>query len=184
MHARARRTTLLSLLLLAAVGCDQTPEDLREWRAEDHRHTSEPSSGQVNVEEAQRTRPAALHGIDDVALMAWKQNCMTCHGVIGRGDGPQGPMMKPPDLTDPAFHERATDAEIKATIKNGRGRMPAFELPESTLTGLVRLIRLFNRDRVARADTPGQSPPEKQRSAHSASEPKPTAAPAEPTPTP
>ena len=72
-----------------------------------------------------------------------------CHGTVGRGDGPQGPMVRASDLTRPAWQASVTDAQIAQTIRTGRGSMPAFDLPESTVNGLVRLIRLLDMSRAA-----------------------------------
>ncbi len=98
------------------------------------------------------------HGIDDVILATWKQNCTPCHGLIGRGDGPRGRNLRPPDLTDPTWQERAIDSEIASTIKRGRGKMPAFgHLPDKTIQGLVRLVRMLNRKRSQGDPSAGDS---------------------------
>jgi mono/diheme cytochrome c family protein len=90
-------------------------------------------------------------GLTEVSLMAWRNNCVTCHGKMGRGDGPQGPMVKARDLSDPAWQGSVTDAQIAESIVKGRGRMPAFALPTSTVDELVRLVRLIGRSRGATA---------------------------------
>ena len=36
----------------------------------------------------------AIPGLEDVTIVAWSQNCTQCHGQLGRGDGPRGPMLK------------------------------------------------------------------------------------------
>lgn len=105
-------------------------------------------------------RPAALeqHGVSDVILASWKQNCVTCHGVVGRGDGPQGPMVRPPDFTNPVWQKNAMEDHMRRTIMKGRGPMPAFgHLPEETVDGLIRLIRLLNRDRAAAPEAAGSA---------------------------
>jgi len=146
---------LLSLTL--ALGCNASPSDLREWRATDHDHTSEPNSGQVAVQPDGGSDPAlAQHGLDEVTLVAWQQNCTRCHGTIGRGDGPQGQSMRATDLTNGAWQRAVSDTQIADAIKNGKGMMPKFNLPESTVAGLVRLIRLLDASRLTR---PGASAP-------------------------
>jgi len=50
----------------------------------------------------------------------------------------------PPDLTDPARQAQLTDQQIAAVIKQGRGQMPAFDLPDPTVTGVIKLVRLLN----------------------------------------
>jgi mono/diheme cytochrome c family protein len=101
------------------------------------------------------------HGIDDVVLATWKQTCTPCHGLIGRGDGPQGAVLHPTDLTSAVWQGRAIDSEIAYTIHKGRGRMPGFaHIPDATVAGLVRLVRMLG--------------PAPQSTAAGTAEPKPT----------
>jgi cytochrome c oxidase cbb3-type subunit 3 len=141
-----------SLSLLLALSCSRGPDDLREWKASDHDHTSQPGTDQVP---ADQPSSGGMFGISEVVLAAWKQNCTTCHGTVGRGDGPQGPMTKARDLSDPAWQSSASDADITSAIKNGRGAMPPFPLPDSTVEGLVKLVRLLDRSRVLRGSDAG-----------------------------
>ena len=155
--AMRRLVALISFAL--AVACNASPSDLREWRASDHDHTSEPNSGQVEVQPDGGSDPAlAQHGLDEVTLVAWQQNCTRCHGTIGRGDGPQGASMRATDLTNGEWQRSVTDAQIIDAIKNGKGMMPRFGLPESTVTGLARLIRLLDASRVTRPSGSAPAP--------------------------
>ncbi len=52
-----------------------------------------------------------------------------------------GPMVRAPDLTREEWQGKTADAEIVATIKNGKGKMPKFGLPDSVVQGLVARIR-------------------------------------------
>jgi cytochrome c oxidase cbb3-type subunit 3 len=134
--------SILVVTLLTA--CNSTPADLRPWRPSDHDHTSEPGNNQVvGGPDAGVDPELAANGLNEVVLVAWEQNCVRCHGRFGRGDGPQGPMTRAADLANSRFQSTATDAQILATIRDGRGLMPAFPLPEPTLTMLVQLIRLL-----------------------------------------
>jgi mono/diheme cytochrome c family protein len=135
-------------LLLFGVACSRAPDDLREWRVSDHDHTTNPGAQQVVAQPS--SQPASMHGIDEVTLIAWKQKCVTCHGMFGRGDGPQGPMVRATDLSRPDWQAQRSDSQLSATIRGGRGAMPAFDLPASTIDGLVRLIRLLDASRAAR----------------------------------
>lgn len=149
-RASWRPLVALAALATIAAACDRSEEGLREWSPQDHDHQTTPSAGQVD---ASQQRPALEeHGISDVILASWKQNCVTCHGPVGRGDGPQGPMVRPPDFTNPVWQKNAMDDHMRRTITKGRGAMPGFaHLPEETVDGLIRLIRLLNRDRPAPA---------------------------------
>lgn len=148
------RPHLLALAALAALACDRPASDLREWQRSDHDHTEQPNAAQVEVR-PDAGSPLAAQGLDEVTLASWKTNCVKCHGTVGAGDGPQGPMTRARDLTDGAWQASTTDEAIAAAIRNGRGRMPAFPLPEATITSLVRLVRLFDaRRRPAEAVDP------------------------------
>jgi mono/diheme cytochrome c family protein len=148
--------------LLVAVACDQAPPDLRPWRPSDHDHTSEPGNNQV-VANAGVDPELAARGLNEVALVTWEQNCVRCHGRFGRGDGPQGALLHASDLTNPGFQTTVTDEQIATVIRSGRGQMPAFPLPDSTLATLVQLIRLLGQSRVqaeaAPSETPSGAPP-------------------------
>jgi cytochrome c oxidase cbb3-type subunit 3 len=136
MRRRQRRTLLWAAAFgFVAAACNPAPDDVREWTAADH---DQPSPGQG----AQVAAKPAGEGTDtSLTELAWQRNCFTCHGARGRGDGPQGPMMRPPDLTDPSWQDRVSDAQIAETIRKGRNKMPAFDLPDQVIQGLVQRIR-------------------------------------------
>jgi len=131
-----RRLVLLCVLLAVVAGCRSKPS--REWRPEDH--DEEPGSGaQVPGVAASA---AASAGEDALAETQWRTVCAVCHGMLGRGDGPNGPMVKAPDLTEKSFLGSRTDDQLAAVIRGGKGKMPAFpQLPPSVVTALVRRIR-------------------------------------------
>jgi hypothetical protein len=125
---------LAAALALALGGCDRGPSEVREWKPEDH---DQPASapGQVTA------RPGT-EGLDPTLInVAWNNNCRTCHGPVGRGDGPQGPMVRAPDLTREEWQANISDEEIAATIRKGKNKMPAFDLPDQVVQGLVQRIR-------------------------------------------
>jgi mono/diheme cytochrome c family protein len=132
----------IAVFAMLSAACRRDPDDLRDWRPEDHDHTSSPSTAQVA--EAPPDAAPDPSGLSDVTIAAWKQRCVTCHGTVGRGDGPQGAMVRASDLTRPDWQAKVSDEQIAVTIRTGRGSMPGFDLPDSTVKGLVRLIRLLN----------------------------------------
>jgi copper transport protein len=76
-------------------------------------------------------------------------NCVPCHGVSGKGDGPIGLTMnpRPADLTQHAIPGAHTDAQLYEWITNGfpGTRMPAFKasLSDTDRWNLVNFIRTF-----------------------------------------
>lgn len=150
---------------LCALACDPRRPDVREWTPADHHNNSKPTPGTVPAEP---TPAAGQDANDNVVLIAWKNNCALCHGVAGRGDGPQGRMLQTRDLTDPTWQSSVTDEQIATVIRSGKGKMPAFRLPEPTLQALVRRIRSFGGVGVAASDPPA-SPSADAPPAHSGS---------------
>jgi len=73
----------------------------------------------------------------------FKQNCVVCHGVDGRGDGPAAASLKPQpaDLAIMAGHH--PDGDLAWKIANGRGAMPAWNktLSEDQIWLLVNYIK-------------------------------------------
>jgi cytochrome c oxidase cbb3-type subunit 3 len=136
--------------------CNEAPADLRQWRPSDHDHTANPNADQVQVTDAGSSEPG--HGLDDVTVVAWQQNCTSCHGTLGRGDGPQGPMLHAADLSRPDWQAATSDEAIATTIRQGRGKMPAFPLPEATILRLVQLIRMLDANRMQEAAARAAAP--------------------------
>ncbi|HEY6724433.1 MAG TPA: cytochrome c [Polyangiaceae bacterium] len=152
------RAAILGLSLLSAACSKSEAHDLREWKPSDHDHTSEPGRDQVDVSDP-AANPLSAHGISEVVLLGWRQNCVRCHGVIGRGDGSQAAATRPPDLTNPERQAQLSDADIKAVIRQGRGLMPGHDLPDSTIDGLVKLVRLLNASGKGMAAPAGSAAP-------------------------
>ena len=151
MLARFSRVAVGLLLSVAVcVACNETPPDLRPWRASDHDHTANPNADQVQVTDAGAGKGDPNHALDEVTIVAWQQNCTSCHGPLGRGDGPQGQLLHASDLSRPDWQASVTDQVIANTIRAGRGRMPAFNLPDATVTRLVALIRMLDLNKMQR----------------------------------
>jgi cytochrome c6 len=54
------------------------------------------------------------------------RSCASCHGPAGRPPRQLGFAITPRDLSDPRLYEVKNDAQLKASIKDGKGAMPAF----------------------------------------------------------
>lgn len=168
-HRALLLLTCLSASMLGALGCQAPSEDLRVWQPSDHRNTSNEAA---QAQQSDGQPQAAPPGLDPLTLRTWAAQCATCHGQIGRGDGPQAAMFKPPDLSDPSWQGQVTDERIATSIQEGRGQMPSFKLPEATLKNLVNLVRLFNRERAREANPaagPAGSPATRPANAHAGS---------------
>lgn len=153
---RASHRLLAASTFVALLGCNERASDLREWRATDHDHTENPGNDQVQVDPSASAH--AVPGLEDVTIVAWSQNCTQCHGQLGRGDGPRGPMLKATNLSDPAWQSAVTDEQIAASIKLGRGAMPSFkQLPDVTIANLVKLVRMMNLARMQQHAAPAGS---------------------------
>ncbi len=130
---------------LGAVACERPPSagSAKEWTPADH-HSQDDSKAQAGqAAQGQAADPKRAKGDDAAQLVeiAWRQQCATCHGTAGKGDGPMGAMMQAPDLTRAAWQTKTTDADIAAVIQSGRNKMPKFDLPDPVLRGLVARIR-------------------------------------------
>lgn len=74
---------------------------------------------------AAQPEPAAGGDVSAVAMQEAEQifatRCFTCHGQLGKGDGPgsAGLTPKPRDLTSPEWQAKVTDEHIEQIIRYG-----------------------------------------------------------------
>ncbi len=125
-------------------GCDRAPsaDGAREWTPADHDHADE--KGKVLSGGSSGARGAKGTGGNDTGALVeltWQNQCALCHGATGRGDGPNGPMVKAPDLTRTDWQAKVSDQEIADVIATGKGQMPKFDLAPEVVSGLVVRIR-------------------------------------------
>jgi cytochrome c oxidase cbb3-type subunit 3 len=134
---------LLPCVFVVLLGCEGPPsaDSLKEWSANDHHSADDDKQGGAAARQA---APAPKGGdTPQLVELAWRQQCVACHGAMGKGDGPTGPMVQAPDLTNAELQAKASDAELSAIIKGGKGKMPKFDLPDPVVQGLVARIRLL-----------------------------------------
>jgi mono/diheme cytochrome c family protein len=142
--SRCFRPSYLALalpLLAPAAGC-QTSRDVREWKASDHEQPEHPPPERQPRRPSQV--PAQAENAESTAMLtelSWQKNCHTCHGPEGKGDGPTGHLFKAPDLTRAEWQAQISDEQIAQTIRQGKNRMPKFDLPPDVISGLVKRIR-------------------------------------------
>jgi len=76
----------------------------------------------------------------------YKSKCAMCHGADGLATGPAGKAMKVPPVTSPEF-VKASDADLIATTKNGKGKMPAYagKLTDAQIKDAVAFVRTLQK---------------------------------------
>ncbi|MFO0758695.1 MAG: cytochrome c [Byssovorax sp.] len=128
------------LAVAALLGaCNPPTGEVREWSADDH---DQPASVQNAAPARPKSSAAPPMSNEELVELAWQKNCASCHGPTGRGDGPQGAMMRAADLTRADWQGKVSDSEMADVIRNGRNKMPNFaNLPPNVITGLVHRIR-------------------------------------------
>lgn len=83
--------------------------------------------------------------LERLGKATWAKHCRSCHGNLGKGDGPKAASMKtfPGNFADPKFQAQ-TDGEIYYQSFIGRGEMPNFEAKiadDEERWAVVNLIR-------------------------------------------
>jgi mono/diheme cytochrome c family protein len=117
-----------------------SPGDVRGWTPSDHDQAASTGAPASTVTQAdRRQRPTSTANLVE---LAWQRSCTPCHGDKGQGDGPQGPMVRAPDLTRDEWQARVEDDDIAQVIVKGRNKMPAFDLPPAVIRALVKRIRM------------------------------------------
>lgn len=131
--------------LLPLVGCEKDASGLTEWTPADHDHQVEPKrrkAGPANMPATPHAAPSQRNQVIDVT---WTRQCATCHGKRGSGDGPQSMMVKARDLSNPEWQASVTDEQLVKVIREGKDKMPAFNLPDNVIQGLVQQVRSLAR---------------------------------------
>jgi mono/diheme cytochrome c family protein len=141
---------LVALLAALSGGCERPPaaDKAKEWTPGDHDRAEEQTAGGSAAQAPPPKRGeggagggAAADGTAQLVEITWQENCLACHGPLGKGDGPNGPMVHASDLTREEWQGKVSDAEIAAIITNGKAKMPKFDLPPKVVDGLVARIR-------------------------------------------
>jgi cytochrome c6 len=76
----------------------------------------------------------------------YKSKCQMCHAADGSGNTPAGKAMKAMPFSSPDL-AKASDADLIAATKNGKGKMPAYagKLSDGQITAVVAYIRTFQK---------------------------------------
>jgi mono/diheme cytochrome c family protein len=79
------------------------------------------------------------------AAQLFREDCITCHGETGAGDGPAADslMRSPANFTDEKMMSKATDGELFWKITTGRTPMPSWQdqLSDTERWELVNYLR-------------------------------------------
>jgi mono/diheme cytochrome c family protein len=72
----------------------------------------------------------------------YKAKCAMCHGTDGSGNTPAGKAMKAQPFNSPDLI-KASDADLIAATKNGKGKMPAYsgKLTDAQIKDVIAYIR-------------------------------------------
>jgi mono/diheme cytochrome c family protein len=92
---------------------------------------------------AELTRPVAR---SDAIPGLFQRFCSSCHAADGHGNAMRAEMPWFPDFTAPDWHQRRSDAQLTASVLEGKGTaMPAFsgKLGEPQVRELVAYLRSF-----------------------------------------
>jgi len=130
------------LVAAASAACNGPPSaaSLREWTPSDH-HSADDDKLQGGTQAAAQRAPGGGTDVAQLVDLTWRQQCTGCHGASGRGDGQMGPMLQVRDLTAADWQGKVSNDEIASAIKNGKNKMPKFDLPDPVIQGLVARIR-------------------------------------------
>jgi mono/diheme cytochrome c family protein len=82
----------------------------------------------------------------EAAGQLYRQHCQRCHGDDGKGDGDQPGLPARPDFTRSAWQQQRSDAQLLASLLDGKGKsMPSFRdrLSEVQAKSLIAHLRAF-----------------------------------------
>lgn len=93
---------------------------------------------------AQKGRAAAPAG---GGRAVYEAKCARCHGADGAGRTSMADIVEPPDMTDPEWQRRRSNARMIASVTNGLGQMPAFKkrLTRQEIAAAVAYVRTLKR---------------------------------------
>jgi len=100
----------------------------------------------LHADRALPPRPSYEAALATRADAVWREECVSCHGRAGRGDGGQAKSdgLEMPDFTSAEFWSKASDATMEDAIRNGKGKqMPAFgkKLTAEEIGAMAGLVR-------------------------------------------
>jgi len=89
--------------------------------------------------------PAAARADAAAGAALYKEKCIGCHAADGSGNAPMGKALKAGDLRTPQIQGKK-DAELAASITNGKGKMPAQKgLSAAQVAQLLEYVRTLGK---------------------------------------
>ena len=75
------------------------------------------------------------------AKAVYDAKCVKCHLADGKGLE----SLQPPNFTDPKWQAKRTNAQLIASLNNGKGTMPGFKgaISDADIKALVTMVRGF-----------------------------------------
>jgi cytochrome c6 len=88
--------------------------------------------------------PAAMHAQSGAAT--YQAKCQMCHAADGSGSTPAGKALKAIPFSSPELL-KASDAQLFASTKNGKGKMPAFgaKLSDAEIKESIAYVRTLQK---------------------------------------
>src|SRR5262249_12891238 len=122
-----------------------------------------PTAAHAQADSSSAQRPGAEASFPDAARRdglrkLYRLHCVKCHGENGTGSEARASLPRIPDFTDASWQARQSDAQLLASILDGKGKdMPPRrgKITEEQARGLVTYIKSF-------APITGKSPQERQ----------------------
>ncbi len=89
---------------------------------------------------------AATALAQDTGADTYKAKCAMCHAADGSGSTPAGKAMKAIPFSSPDL-VKASDADLIAATKNGKGKMPAYsgKLTDGQITAVIAYVRTLQK---------------------------------------
>ena len=89
---------------------------------------------------------ASATGFAQGGEATYTAKCKMCHGADGLGSTPAGKAMKAVPFNDPAIVHKS-DAELIASTKNGKGKMPAYtgKLSDAEIKDVIAYVRTLQK---------------------------------------
>jgi mono/diheme cytochrome c family protein len=105
------------------------------------------SAAAYGVTKAAQTKRGGGQSQAERGRAVYEARCTRCHGADGAGRTRMAEIVEPPDMSDPAWQRRRSNARMIASVANGRGQMPAFrkKLTRQEIAAAVAHVRALRR---------------------------------------